>query len=348
MKFFITGLSLVFTLSFLFGCSRSPKIPENLPEGTVAQIFSKSGGEATLTEGGTGQSGLVSIDKIKSITENIKALVEEISEIGTVISSYKAKELEIKDITSNSEDETSEIIEEPEELEEPEEEAEDKKSKAEKEKKEEKKEEEKKKEEDRIATKDTTERNKIMEAIEARIQAIEEFGKEVNDVEYLGDENKGKISDSLIELKGKLADKGNDLSASSSGEFSKIKEEVIAMKSLEGELSRFKELMLVYHGQSLIGEEITPLLLSAEEKIGGMKGDGVDVSQAEAVLGTIRQLLIEAKRGFSETQAKLENIDFSQTADADRVISSEGVEGLTSAGENLKKAKDALITLGEF
>ena len=348
MKFFITGLSLVFTLSFLFGCSRSPKIPENLPEGTVAQIFSKSGGEATLTEGGTGQSGLVSIDKIKSITENIKALVEEISEIGTVISSYKAKELEIKDITNNSEDETSEIIEEPEELEEPEEEAEDKKSKAEKEKKEEKKEEEKKKEEDRIATKDTTERNKIMEAIEARIQAIEEFGKEVNDVEYLGDENKGKISDSLIELKGKLADKGNDLSASSSGEFSKIKEEVIAMKSLEGELSRFKELMLVYHGQSLIGEEITPLLLSAEEKIGGMKGDGVDVSQAEAVLGTIRQLLIEAKRGFSETQAKLENIDFSQTADADRVISSEGVEGLTSAGENLKKAKDALITLGEF
>ena len=348
MKFFITGLSLVFTLSFLFGCSRSPKIPENLPEGTVAQIFSKSGGEATLTEGGTGQSGLVSIDKIKSITENIKSLVEEISEIGTVISSYKAKELEIKDITSNSEDETSEIIEEPEELEEPEEEAEDKKSKAEKEKKEEKKEEEKKKEEDRIATKDTTERNKIMEAIEARIQAIEEFGKEVNDVEYLGDENKGKISDSLIELKGKLADKGNDLSASSSGEFSKIKEEVIAMKSLEGELSRFKELMLVYHGQSLIGEEITPLLLSAEEKIGGMKGDGVDVSQAEAVLGTIRQLLIEAKRGFSETQAKLENIDFSQTADADRVISSEGVEGLTSAGENLKKAKDALITLGEF
>ncbi len=348
MKFFITGLSLVFTLSFLFGCSRSPKIPENLPEGTVAQIFSKSGGEATLTEGGTGQSGLVSIDKIKSITEDIKALVEEISGIGTVVSSYKAKELEIKDITSNSEDETSEIIEEPEELEEPEEEAEDKKSKAEKEKKEEKKEEEKKKEEDRIATKDTTERNKIMEAIEARIQAIEEFGKEVNDVEYLGDENKGKISDSLIELKGKLADKGNDLSASSSGEFSKIKEEVIAMKSLEGELSRFKELMLVYHGQSLIGEEITPLLLSAEEKIGGMKGDGVDVSQAEAVLGTIRQLLIEAKRGFSETQAKLENIDFSQTADADRVISSEGVEGLTSAGENLKKAKDALITLGEF
>ena len=348
MKFFITGLSLVFTLSFLFGCSRSPKIPENLPEGTVAQIFSKSGGEATLTEGGTGQSGLVSIDKIKSITENIKSLVEEISEIGTVISSYKAKELEIKDITSNSEDETSEIIEEPEELEVPEEDAEDKKSKAEKEKKEEKKEEEKKKEEDRIATKDTTERNKIMEAIEARIQAIEEFGKEVNDVEYLGDENKGKISDSLIELKGKLADKGNDLSASSSGEFSKIKEEVIAMKSLEGELSRFKELMLVYHGQSLIGEEITPLLLSAEEKIGGMKGDGVDVSQAEAVLGTIRQLLIEAKRGFSETQAKLENIDFSQTADADRVISSEGVEGLTSAGENLKKAKDALITLGEF
>jgi len=352
MKVFITGLSLVFTLGFLFGCSRSPKIPENLSEGTVAKIFSKSGGEANLTEGGIGQAGLVSIDKIKSITEDIKALVEEISEIGTVISSYKAKELEIKDITSNSEDETSGIIEEPEKAEVPEEETEDKKSKAEiekeKEKEEEKKEEEKKKEEDRIATKDTTERNKIMEAIEARIQAIEEFGKKVNDAEYLGDENKGKISDSLIELKGKLADKGNDLSASSSGEFSKIKEEVIVMKSLEGELSRFKELMLVYHGQSLIGEEITPLLLSAEEKIGGMKGDGVDVSQAETVLGTIRQLLIEAKRGFSEIQAKLENIDFSQATDFDRVISSEGVEGLTSAGENLKKAKDALITLGEF
>ncbi|MEA3273012.1 MAG: hypothetical protein U9Q72_00215 [Patescibacteria group bacterium] len=346
MRFLITGLSLLLGVGFLFGCSHSPRIPEKSSEGTVARIFSNSGGETTLTEGGTGRVSLVSLNKIKSITEDIKTLIEEISEISTVISAYQRQELEIKNIANNYEGSTDEAIESPEidtgdnEDEDEDEDEEDEEDEGD--------EQEAKQEEEQVATQNTAERDKIMEAIEARIQAIEELGKEVNDAEYLEDENKGKISDNLIGVKGKLADIGNDLSASSSGEFAKIKEEVVAMQILGGELSRVRELMLVYRGQSLISEEITPLLLSTEEKIGGMKGDGVDVSQAETVLGSIRQLLIDAKGKFDDVQARLEGLDFSQTVDIDRVISSEGVEGLAAAGENLKKAREALITLGEF
>ncbi len=334
MRFLI--VSLIFGLGsfFLFGCSRSSKDSVDLSRGTVAEIFLKGAGETVLTEKDPNEASLVSLDKIKEIIDTIRFLMEEINEIGIIISSYQKEAIEINELLKNfSKVAETEIPENTEENENLEGEA---------------NEEDETEDEEPVEISEVVERDQILKALEARVKAIEDFGKEVKEMDKIKDKDREKISDLLVGLKEKLVEQENNLAKSDEEEFKKIIEEIALLKVFSGELPRFKELILVYQGNFLIEEEVAPVLLEAEEKVKGLKDKGADVSSPELILAKTRQASIESRKVFETIKPWLENLDFSQNAGANEIVSSRVVEDLAVAGENLGIIRENLFSLSGF
>jgi hypothetical protein len=339
MKFFITIFVFLISSVFILGCSRSPKESSDYPEGTVSKIFSKGNGENILTEKDPNEATLVSLNKIREIIDDMQLLIGEINEISVIISSYQSEEADIAELLKSLQENSDQGLEEENEViaeEAGEEDGSQEENEGNKEEKNEN------------TLGENEKRDKIIQAIEKRVKAIEEFGKEINGLNNIKDDQKGKIIDLLIEKKELLAKEENNLAQSDPEDFSQIAQNISDLKILGGELPRFQELSLAYRGNFLIEGELNSVFLEAEEKIDNFKDKGADVSQAELILAKARQASINTRKIFSDIQFLLEKIEFSKDPGANEVVSSRIVESLASAGENLGIVREALFSLSAF